>query len=340
MLNKYLKKVIAGEYLESTEAYDMARMLLNGNISLVKAGAILGAMRTRKESVEEIRGFVEAIYDQAVTLDSDVELIDTCGTGGDGLGTFNISTLSALITASCGIPVAKHGNQAVTSKVGSADVLMALGVNVRLTPDEARRLLDRVGITFLFAPYYHPILKEVAGLRREIGAATIFNLLGPLLNPFPLTYQVVGIADSIMQEVVGKVILQQGHRKAMIINAENGMDEISPNCKTRVYFIESGITGYYIIDPQELGIEACPLEQIKGGDEKENARLIIDVLKGKTGPCRDTGILNAAAAIFTAGKARDLEEGMLIASEAIDSGRTKKTLEQMISYSQDGVIPC
>jgi len=188
MFDRYLKTVMGGGFLSAEEAYSTARMLLHDDIPEIKAAAFLSALRTRKERAEELNGFVQAIYEEAITIDSDFELLDIVGTGGDMLGTFNISTAAALVVASCGVPVAKHGNRAATSSVGSADVLEALGVNIQLSPDEARHLLDNVGITFLFAPNFHPILKKVGPLRRQIGIATIFNFLGPLLNPCPFGY--------------------------------------------------------------------------------------------------------------------------------------------------------
>ena len=340
MFEKYLKTVVGGDYLSIDEAYMTAGMLLHDNIPEIKAAAFLSAMRTRKESSDELRGFVQALYEEAVTLNSDLELIDTCGTGGDGLGTFNISTVAALLVAACGVPVAKHGNSAVTGKVGSADVLEALGVNTRLGPDEALALLDNAGITFLFAPMYHPVLKQVGGLRRGMGVATIFNFLGPLLNPFKLRFQVMGVSDPSLQDAVARTLADLGRDRAMVICAENGMDEISPNCLTRVY--DTGIDGdsVYSIDPAALGISPFPLDSIKGGDIQTCTRIVIDVLEGQKGPYRETSVLNAAAALLTAGTARDMQEGMLMAYEAIDSGKARATLQKMITYSRDRVISC
>ncbi len=340
MFENYLKKVVGGESLNIEEAYSAAKMLLHDNILEVKAAAFVSAMRTRKEKAEEIGGFVQALYEEAITIDTDLELIDTCGTGGDGLSTFNISTAAALVVASCGVPVAKHGNRAATSKVGSADVLEALGVNIQLSPDEARHLLDKVGITFLFAPNYHPILKQVGKLRRQIGVATIFNFLGPLLNPFKLSYQVVGIADPTLQEALAETLLHLGRKRSMVVYAENGMDEISPICGTRVYDIKTEGLSIYDIDPLQLGITPFSLDSIKGGEIQTNAGIIQQVLEGKTGPYRDTVVLNAAAALMTAGRVKDMEEGMEMACEAIDSGKAKATLLNLISYSRDKVLKC
>lgn len=340
MFDRYLKTVMGGDFLSTEEAYTMARMLLHDDIPEIKAAAFLSALRTRKERAEELNGFVQAIYEEAITIDSDFELMDIVGTGGDMLGTFNISTAAALVVASCGVPVAKHGNRAATSSVGSADVLEALGVNIQLTPDEARHLLDNAGITFLFAPNFHPILKKVGPLRRQIGIATIFNFLGPLLNPCPLTYQVLGIADASLQEAVADSLNEQGRRRALVVHGASGMDEISPHGKTRVYDV--GLEGkqVYDIDPIELGFAQYSLESIKGGDSQVNAMIVKGVLAGQPGPYRDTVVLNAGAALMAAGKAAGIPEGMQIAAEAIDSGKAQNTLHTMISYSRDRVLGC
>ncbi len=340
MFDRYLKTVMGGDFLNTEEAYTMARMLLHDDIPEIKAAAFLSALRTRKERAEELNGFVQAIYEEAVTIDSDFELMDIVGTGGDMLGTFNISTAAALVVASCGVPVAKHGNRAATSSVGSADVLEALGVNIQLSPDDARQLLDHVGITFLFAPNFHPILKKVGPLRRQIGIATIFNFLGPLLNPCPLTYQVLGIADASLQEAVADSLCEQGRRRALVVYGASGMDEISPHGKTRVYDVGSAGKQVYDIDPAELGIAGFGLESIKGGDSEANAKIVFDVLGGKPGPYRDTVLLNSAAALMASGRAGNMEEGMQIAGEAIDSGKAKNTLQAMISYSRDRILGC
>lgn len=340
MFDRYLKTVMEGNTLGVEEAYLTAKMLLHDDISAVKAAAFLGALRTRKEQAAELSGFVQALYEEALTLDTDLELLDTCGTGGDGLGTFNISTAAALVVAGCGIPVAKHGNRAMTGKVGSADVLAAMGVNIMLSPDEARRVLDKAGITFLFAQHYHPIMKQVGGLRRDIGVATIFNFLGPMLNPFPLAYQVMGVADGSLQGAVSETLDKLGRKKALVIHAENGMDEVSPCCATRIYETANGDSRIYDIHPQEVGVSPISLEDIKGGELAESTTIFSGILDGKPGPYRETVVLNAGLAIVAAERAGNLEEGMALAREAIDSGRAKETLKRLIQYSRDGVAAC
>ncbi len=340
MFDKYLKKVVDGEYLTIEEACHAAQMLLHDRITEVKAAAFLSAMRTRKESSAELFGFVQALYEEAVIVDAGSELIDTCGTGGDGLNTFNISTAAALVVASCGIPVAKHGNSAVTGKVGSADVLEALGVNIRLQPDRAHKLLENTGISFFFAPFYHPVMKEVGPLRRALGVATIFNFLGPLLNPCKPDYQVVGVYDQALQETVAQTLINLGRKRALVVHGENGMDEISPIGPTRIYEVRNGQMDSYRLQACNLGISLFDLADIQGGDLDLNAQIVRKILEGKPGPQREAVLLNSAAALMTAGRAKDIKEGMLIAAEAIDAGRAMATLQNMISYSRDGVMAC
>lgn len=340
MFGQYLKSVLNGASLSSEEAYCTARMLLHDEVPPTQAAALLGALRTRKESYEELAGFVEALYEEAVKIDSDMELIDTCGTGGDGLGTFNISTAAALIVAACGVAVAKHGNRAMSSKVGSADVLEALGVNVQMEPDHARRMLEKVGITFLFAPHYHPVLKQVVPLRRELGVATIFNFLGPMLNPCQLTYQVMGLADASLQEAVARTLIGQGRKRALVVHADNGMDEISPCSSTSVVDIENNAIKAYEINPAQAGLKSVAAESIKGGDAATNANIIYSIAEGHPSPYRDAALINAGAALMTAGRAASLEEGVVLARESITAGKMKAVLLNMISYSQDKVLAC
>ncbi len=340
MFEKYLKKVMGGEYLSIDEAEHSAQMLLHDQITDVKAAAFLSAMRTRKERVDELSGFVKALYEEAVTIDTGMDLIDTCGTGGDGLNTFNISTATALVVASCGIPVAKHGNSAVTGKVGSADVLEGLGVNIRLQPDQAHKLLEQVGISFFFAPHYHPVMKEVGPLRRALGVATIFNFLGPLINPCKPVYQVIGIYDSALQKTVAETLLSLGRKRALVVHGENGMDEINPVGATRVYEINNNQIESYQLQASSLGITPFSLAAIQGGELDVNVRIVREVLEGKPGPQREAVVLNTAAALMTAGKSQDMKEGMQIAAEAIDAGHAMATLKNMISFSQDGVKAC
>ena len=340
MFVSILTKVIGGGSLTLNEAYESACLLLHGEVPTAQAAAFLGILRSRKETGTELSGFVQAIYQKAVIVDTGLEVLDTCGTGGDGMGTFNISTAASLVVAACGVPVAKHGNRAVTGKVGSADVLEAMGVNIQLSPDESRRMLDKIGITFLFAPNYHPILKQMGGLRREMGVMTIFNFLGPLLNPFKPSFQVMGIADPALLESVAQTSISSGRERVLVVHADNGMDEISPVGLTRIYDADAKGTNDYSFDPSSVGISPFPLDLINGGDADTNAGIIKNVLSGRRGPHRDAVVLNTAAALLASGKAHDFNAGMFIAGEAIDSGRALKKLHHMIDFSRDGVKVC
>lgn len=340
MFKDYLKKVLDGEILSEEESYHAAEYLLHDDIEEAKVAAFLAIIRSRKEDKQEIMGFIKALQEKAVKMECDHEVLDTCGTGGDGLATFNISTATAIIVASCGAHVAKHGNRAVSSKSGSADVLEALGCRVDLSPEESLAMLDKVGITFLFAPYYHPVMKKVATIRKNLGIPTIFNFLGPLLNPFSLSYQVMGVSDPVQQEVLAQSVALLGRKRALVIHAENGMDEISPIGRTKVYDIKGDKSNSYYIEAEDYGIKDCKIADISGKDAIANARLIYKLFEGKKGAARDTVLINAGAALFTAGKALDIGEGIMLAAEAIDKGRTMETLQQMIAYSRDGVKAC
>lgn len=340
MFTKYLRNVMEGEYLTPSEAYHAAEMLLHDDISDPKKAAFLAVMRSRKETHEELKGFVQAILDKAIHIETDMEVLDTCGTGGDGLSTFNISTATALVVAACDVPVAKHGNRAVTGKVGSADVLEGMGVNIAMSPDKAKAMLDKVGITFLFAPNYHPILKQVSSLRKQIGIPTIFNFLGPIVNPINPSYQVMGISEPSLQASIATTLVDIGRKRAMVVNAENGMDEISPLGKTAVIEIDKENIKKYTIDSNSLGLRGYSLDMIKGGSLETNIKIILDVLTGKKGAPRDVVTLNSAAALLVAGKVSNLSIGIEMAEEAIDSGKAKEILANMISFSRDGVVTC
>lgn len=338
MFAKYLKSVMEGQFLNLFEAYHVAEILLNDSVSDAQKAAFLAVIRSRKETHEELKGFVQAILDKAVLVKTDMEVLDTCGTGGDGLSTFNISTATALVVAACGVPVAKHGNRAVTGKVGSADVLEALGVNIAMSPDEAKAMLEKVGITFLFAPNYHPILKQVSSLRKQIAIPTIFNFIGPIVNPSNPSYQVMGISEPGMQIPIATTLVNIGRKRAMVVTAENGMDEISPIGRTTVLEIENNNIKKYLLDPTFLGLGNYSLDMLKGGSLETNTKIILKVLAGEKGAPRDAVALNSAAALLVAGKVSSLAEGMAVAEEAIDSGKARKVLDQMISFSNDRVV--
>ena len=340
MFDMYLKQVVNGEHLSSEDAYCAANMLLHDDISEIKAAAFLTALRTRRENENELLGFIHALKEQSIKMECDRELLDTCGTGGDGHRTFNISTATAIVLAACGVSVAKHGNRGASGPVGSSDVLEALGVRVELKPDEAQRLLDKTGFTFLFAPYYHPVLRKMTPVRKGLGIPTLFNFLGPLLNPYQLSYQLLGVSDKGIQETMAQTLKGLGRKHALVVRGDNGMDEISPEGLTLAYEVRYDDIDCYRIDPEELGMVSRPVNQIQGGDIATNAAMILQVLKGEPGPCREVVLLNAGYALVLAGKADNAREGMALAAESIDSGRALKTLRNLVSCSRDGVLVC
>lgn len=337
--DRYLRQVVAGEPLSSDEAYTAANLLLSEDITEIKAAAFLTALRTRRETEAELFGFTMALMEHAVTIETGMETLDTCGTGGDGKGTFNISTAAALVVAACGIPVAKHGNRAVTGQTGSADVLETLGVRVDLKPHEALRCLETAGITFLFAPHYHPVMKQMGPIRRGLGVPTVFNYLGPLINPFELAYQVMGVSDPMAQEPIARAMSRLNRKHALVVHAANGMDEISPTGTTRIFDIQpEGIFDYHF-NPADYAIEPAELSALQGKDSQDSARIIVGVLQGEPGPRRNVVLLNAAAALMAAGKG-NYATCLALAAEAIDSGRALNTLHQLVRASQEVYPAC
>lgn len=340
MFDNYLKQVVNGEHLSSEEAYCAANILLHDDISEIKAAAFLTALRTRREDENELLGFIHALQEQSIKMECDRELFDTCGTGGDGYHTFNISTTVAIVLAACGVSVAKHGNRGASGPVGSSDVLEALGVRVELKPDEAQRLLDKTGFTFLFAPHYHPVLRKMSAVRKGLGIPTLFNFLGPLLNPYQLSYQLLGVSDKEIQETMAQTLRGLGRKHALVVRGDNGMDEISPLGPSLAYEVRCDDITCYRIDPEEIGMPLTTLKHIQGRDAATNAAIILQVLKGEPGPCREVVLLNTGYALVLAGKAADAREGVALAAETIDCGRALNTLRNLVSYSRDGVLAC
>jgi anthranilate phosphoribosyltransferase len=341
MFVNYLKRVIEGEKLSNFEAYDVINLLLTEDISENQAAAFFAALRMRRETGDELFGFASALLEKAIKYEGMENLLDTCGTGGGGQSTFNVSTAAAIVCAACGVRVAKHGNRAVTSQTGSADVLEALGVRVDLNVDEARQALEEVGMAFLFAPSYHPVMKKFGPMRRSLGISTAFNFLGPLINPFCPSYQILGVSDPSMMQPVAAALAKLGRKKALVVHALNNMDEISHVGITRMVRIDKAGIHPEELDPSKFGFTAATLEGIAGGPALENARLIKDVLAGKSGPARDIVLLNTAAALTVADKADNMQAALTMAAEAIDSGRADHKLRELAQFAQDSqVVEC
>lgn len=335
MFKEILNKIVTEENLNEEEAYKTMNEIMQGVITPVQIASFLTALRVKGETVEEIAGCAQAMRENAVSLKETYPLaIDTCGTGGDTKGTFNISTVTAFVVAGTGLMVAKHGNRGVSSKSGSADVLEALGININLTPSQVEDCLQKLGITFLFAPIFHPAMKYAIGPRREIGFRTIFNLLGPLVNPAGVKRQILGVYEPDITELMASVLKRLGAQSAMVVCGEGGIDEISITGFTKITQIKNGDITTYYIKPEDLGLCRYELKDVKGGDARVNAEITLDILRGKDGPQRLMVIVNAAAALVVGGIAKDMSDGIEIAAESIDSGAALEKLEKLREYTK------
>jgi anthranilate phosphoribosyltransferase len=274
------------------------------------------------------------MIEKSVRIDAGTGLVDTCGTGGSSINTFNISTTAAFVVASCGVRVAKHGNRSSSGMTGSADVLEALGVKIELPPESVRRSIMDIGIGFMYAPLFHGAMKHAAKPRKDIGGRTIFNILGPLSNPAGVKRQVIGVYDEKLTEVIAGVLDKMGFDRAFVVCGEEGLDEITVTGRTKVTELAKGKISTYYIRPEDFGIKTSALESIKGGTAKDNAAITLSILKGERSAKRDAVLLNAAAALVVASKAKDIKDGIKLAAEAIDSGRALKKLEQLVEFTK------
>ena len=315
---------------EASEAFDI---MMSGDATPAQVGGFLMALRVRGETVDEITGGAMALRKRAHTVAAPQGAIDTCGTGGDSAGTYNISTAAALLAAACGVPVAKHGNKAVSSKSGSADVLTALGVNIEAGHEMAGRALNELGITFLLAPRHHSAMRHVAAVRGELATRTIFNLLGPLANPAETRRQLIGVFDRRWIEPVAEVLGRLGSERVWVVHGRDGLDEITTTAETDVAAFENGRMHTFVIAPEDVGLKRVALADLKGGDAAANAAALRALLRGAAGAYRDIALLNAAAALVVAGKAADLKAGVKMAAVAIDSGRANALLERWIALT-------
>ena len=329
-----ISKLVRGESLTETEASAAMEKIMSGDATPAQIAGFVVALRIKGESADELTGLARAARANATPIDAGEGLLDTCGTGGDGTGTFNISTLAAIVAAAAGARVAKHGNRAASSVCGSADVLEALGVKIDLGAEGVTHCIREAGIGFLFEPVFHPSLRYATGPRRELGVRTVFNILGPLCNPAGASRQALGVADGALAATMAEVLARLGVERALVFHAEDGMDELSTVAPSTVIEINAGERREYRLDPGELGLRAASAADVRGGDAAENAAIARDVLSGAGGPRRDIVLLNAAAALRVAGLAGDWQEGMAAAAEAIDSGKAAATLERWVAVSQ------
>lgn len=335
MLQEAIKKIVDKKDLSENEAYVAMNEIMKGEGTEAQIGAFLVGLRMKGEKIDEITGCAKAMRDNALPVKIQSEfVIDTCGTGGDGGKTFNISTAVAIIAAAGGVKVAKHGNRAVSSKSGSADVLTELGFNIDLESEKAAKCIDEKGMAFLFAQKYHYAMKNVAPTRKILATRTIFNILGPLTNPGFVKGQVLGVYDKELTNTLAQVLLNLGCEKALVVCGGDGLDEITTTTVTYVSEIRDGKVIDYTINPEEFEISLATHEDLKGGSAKENAEVIVNILKGHKGYKRDIVVLNSAAALYVGNACESIKDGISLAEELIDSGKAYEKMNELIEYSR------
>lgn len=336
-LPEIIEHLLAGNSLTEELAHDAMSTILEGKAVPAQIAGLLVAMRAKGPSTNELVGFLSAMQDAAEQVPVDAEhlrLIDTCGTGGDGHKTINISTMAALVVTGAGGKVCKHGNRAVSSSCGSADVLEALGINIEMEPDDVAECIAEVGIGFCFAPKFHPAMRHAGSVRKDLGILTFFNFLGPLANPARVQRQLIGTGDYVVAEAIADVLEHLGHRHAMVVVGHDGLDELSVNGTANVIHLKDGEITRYELDPSKFGISTTPPDAIRGGDAQVNAKSVLAVLNGECGPKRDAVALNAAAGLVVADLAADMKEGLAMAASSIDSGSALSVLTSWQEFSQ------
>ncbi|HSW35017.1 MAG TPA: anthranilate phosphoribosyltransferase [Candidatus Limnocylindrales bacterium] len=336
MIATSISDVVAGKNLSEETAYAAMDEVMNGETTDAQIACFITALRMKGETSAEITGFARAIRARAIKVNSSrAGLVDTCGTGGDLMHTFNISTTAAFVTAACGLPVAKHGNRSVSSRCGSADVLESLGIKIELSPKAVAKCIDETGIGFLFAPAFHKAMKHAVKARKEIGIRTVFNILGPLVNPAGATIQLIGVYDPNLTEILAEVLSRLDAGSALIVHGSGGLDEISTLGPTKITQLKEGVTSTYFIEPEMVGIPRTTAMQLRGGSIRENAAITLKILEGEPGPKQDIVAINAAAALFAAGMAKDFAEGVILARGAIYSGEAMRKFKLLLQYTND-----
>lgn len=334
-----IKKAIIELNEKKDLSYDMAKevmeQIMRGEASQVQIAAYLTALSMKGETIEEITASAQGMRNHAVRLLNDKDVLEIVGTGGDHSNSFNISTTSAIILAAAGVPVAKHGNRAASSKCGAADVLEALGVNINITPEKSKELLDKIGICFLFAQKYHMAMKHVAPVRKELSVRTIFNILGPLSNPAGASMQLMGVYDESLVEPLGEVLFRLGVKRGMVVYGKDGLDEISMSAPTKVCQIRDGWFKTYTINPEDYGFKLCDKSELVGGNPAENAEITLNILNGEQGPKTDAVVLNAAAALYIAKQDISLNEAIEQIKEVIAKKKAVEKLNEFICYSNE-----
>ncbi len=334
MIKEAIAKLVEGASLSQEEAEGVMAMIMEGEATPAQLSAFLVALRMKGESTDEVLGMVRAMLAKSVRVEAEGQLIDTCGTGGDASGTYNISTAAALAASAAGLKVAKHGNRSASSQCGSADVLEALGARISLSAAQAKQCLDGVDFAFLFAPAFHPAMRHAAPTRAEIGVRTVFNVLGPMANPAGAKRQVLGVARPELASLMAEALRQMGSEHAMVVHGQDGLDEISISAATTVH--EVGLEGVrsYEITPEQAGLKRADRDTLAGGGPEENAQIIRDLFDGQKGPKRDALLFNAAAALVVGGKAAGLKDGVALAAATIDGGAAQRKLSAYVEFTQ------
>ncbi|MGH7278149.1 MAG: anthranilate phosphoribosyltransferase, partial [Candidatus Rokuibacteriota bacterium] len=345
IITEAVRAVVDRRHLTRIEAAAAMDAIMSGAATNAQIAAFLTALRMKGETVEELIGFAQVMRQKAVrvrTHGDDVAgltgtdremLIDTCGTGGDAAGTFNVSTATAFVVAGAGLRVAKHGNRSVSSLCGSADVVETLGISLELTPPKVARCIEEIGIGFLYAPLLHTAMKHVMAARREMGIRTVFNMLGPLTNPAGANAQIIGVYSASLAEPLARVLAELGTLRAFVVHGADNLDEISNTGESRIAEVREGVVRTFALRPEDFGLARASIDDLKGGDREQNAQIIRAILDGEPGPRRDIVLMNAAAALVAGLRARDLKEGVALAAESIDTGAARGKLERLITFS-------
>jgi len=346
IITEALRALVDRRDLTRIEAAASMEAIMSGAASNAQIAGFLTALRMKGETVEELIGFAQVMRQKAVRVRTRGEevaaltgtdremLIDTCGTGGDAAGTFNVSTATAFVVAGAGLKVAKHGNRSVSSLCGSADVVETLGISIDLTPPKVARCVDEVGIGFLYAPLLHTAMKHVMAARREMGIRTVFNMLGPLTNPAGANAQVIGVYAAALTEPLARVLAELGTIRAFVVHGADNLDEISNTGESRVSEVREGVVRSFVVRPEDFGMPSAAITDLLGGDREQNAEIIRGILGREPGPRRDIVLINAAAALVAGGKAHDLKEGVALAAHSIDSGAAARTLERLVAFTR------
>ena len=335
MIKEAIYEIVNGNDLSYEMAEQVMDEIMSGEASQIHMGAFLTGLRMKGETIDEITACAAGMRKHCTRLLHDMDVLEIVGTGGDEVGTFNISTISSMVVSAAGIPVAKHGNRSVSSKCGAADVLEALGADITISPAKSTRILDEIGFCFLFAQTYHTAMRFVAPVRKELGIRTIFNVLGPLANPAGANYQLLGVYDEKLVEPLAQVLLKLGVKRAIVVHGQDGLDEITLSAPTTCCELRDGTLKSYVLEPEQVGLKKCSLNELIGGDPKENAAIAMSILNGEKGPKRDAVVLNSAACIYMVRDGITLTDAVKEAEEILDSGRARAQLEKYVALSRE-----